>query len=155
VGRVATRRRETQLSGGGRDSIGTSKSFSPVRTSDRQGSMHRSASLARVRFTNTESDPSGRRTRYMPGHLVSGTMSGLSVTEGGRGRASTLRGYDGACYAKNRTSRALTGLWGAWSAGLEHGLRGNGPSSSDWAAFKEKPRRSGARHPRGLKHRNA
>jgi hypothetical protein len=45
-----------------------------------------SASLARVRLTMTDSDPSGRHSRYMPGHLASGTMPS------GRGFDSRLMG---------------------------------------------------------------
>src|SRR5262249_18493468 len=46
--------------------------------SDHGRPLHNStrASFARVRFIMLESEPSGRRTRYMPGHLGSGTMRG-------------------------------------------------------------------------------
>jgi hypothetical protein len=44
---------------------------------------HVSASFALVRWTITDSEPSGRRRRYMPGHLSSGTMRGSSVREAG------------------------------------------------------------------------
>src|SRR5262249_7326032 len=40
---------------------------------------HSKASLARVRLTISVSDPSGLLTRYMPGHLGSGTMRGSSL----------------------------------------------------------------------------
>jgi hypothetical protein len=39
----------------------------------------RSASRQRVKFAMSESEPSGRLTRYMPGHFGSGTMCGSSL----------------------------------------------------------------------------
>ena len=81
-------------------------------------SLHRSASFARARLTIADSDPSGRRSRYMPGHLASGTMPpgkgfdsrlmGLvSVTEcpSAAGELGVM-----ACYANNRTTDALRDL---------------------------------------------
>jgi hypothetical protein len=49
-------------------------------------SLHRSASFARARLTIADRDPSGRRSRYMPDHLASGTMPS------GKGFASRLMG---------------------------------------------------------------
>lgn len=43
--------------------------------------MLTSASFALVRLTITDSEPSGRRSRYMPGHLSSGMMRGSRVGE--------------------------------------------------------------------------
>jgi len=40
-------------------------------------------SFALVRLTISVSDPSGRRSRYIPGHLSSGMMRGSSVREAG------------------------------------------------------------------------